>query len=261
MQMKKSIIGLVVVGALIAGPAMAAELAVKAPYARPPAPVTSWTGCYLDGGVGYGMFNQSHSLIDITTVPVTPISTTSNSGGEGWLGRFGAGCDYQIASSWVIGAFGDYDFADLKGTIQDVIGAGKEKEKAAWHVGGRIGYSVTPSLLAFVSGGYTGAYFDQVDLSLFEVPLGFNIPEHTYHGWFIGGGTEYALSGMIIPINGLFWRTEYRYDRYQSSDLPIVETATGLPAAAALRIQKNVQTATTGLVWRFNFGGPVATPY
>ena len=111
-----------------------------------------------------------------------------------------------------------------------------------------------------MSGGYTEARFDQVDLSLLEVPLGFNIPAHTYHGWFIGGGTEYALSGLI-PINGLFWRTEYRYDRYQKSDLQVVETATGLPAAAALRIQKNVQTATTGLVWRFNFGGPVATPY
>ena|SRR5215467_2467280 len=85
MQMKKSIIGLVAVGALIAGPAMAAELPVKAPYAPPPAPVMSWTGCYLDGGVGYGMFNQNHSLIDITTVPVTPISTTSNSGGEAGL--------------------------------------------------------------------------------------------------------------------------------------------------------------------------------
>ena len=30
-------------------------------------------------------------------------------------------------------------------------------------------------------------------------------------GWFLGGGTEYALNMDWIPIHGLFWRTEYRY--------------------------------------------------
>jgi len=257
--MKTSILGLVAVGAVIASPAMAADLPVKAPpYAPPPAPAMNWTGCYIHGGVGYGMFNEEHSLIDTTTVPVTLITAASTTGGEGWLGRLGAGCDYQIASSWVIGAFGDYDFADLEGTFQDAgLGGGKEKDQATWHVGGRIGYLVTPSVLAFVSGGYTQTRFGQVDILVFTVPptpIGFNIPEDTFHGWFIGGGTEYALSGLI-PINGLFWRTEYRYDRYQKSDLQVVETATGLPAAAAVRTQTNVQTVTTSLVWRFNFGG------
>jgi outer membrane immunogenic protein len=263
--MKKSVFSLVA-GVLIAGPAMAADLGmpVKAPYAPPPAPVVSWTGCYIDGGVGYGMYNQEHSLINTTTVPVTPITTSSNTGGEGWLGRVGAGCDYQI-SSFVIGAFGDFDFSDLTGTFQDAgIGGGTEKDSGTWHVGGRIGYLVTPSLLGFVSGGYTETRFDRVNLSVFTVPttpIGFEIPAHNYQGWFIGTGYEYALNS-IVPISGLFWRTEYRYSSYGSSDIQVVDSATGAPAGSAVRMQKtNVQTITSGLVWRFNFGGPAAAPY
>ena len=83
-----------------------------------------------------------------------------NSGGEGWLGRLGGGCDYQTPlfnNRFVIGAFADYDFTDLSGTFRDsnVENFGREKESGAWAVGARIGYLVTPSLLAYFDGGYT----------------------------------------------------------------------------------------------------------
>src|SRR4029077_14238805 len=48
-------------GTLIAGGAMAADMAVKAPIMRAPLPAFSWTGCYLDAGVGYGIWNQDHN--------------------------------------------------------------------------------------------------------------------------------------------------------------------------------------------------------
>jgi hypothetical protein len=50
-------------------------------------------------------------------------------------------------------------------------------------------------------------------------------------------------------------RPRFHTASYQSSDIQIVETTTVEPAGAASRMQKNVQTVTTGLVWRFNFGG------
>ena len=84
-----------------------------------------------------------------------------------------------------------------------------------------------------------------------------SIDAHTYSGWFIGGGTEYALNMPWIPVRGLFWRTEYRYAQYQAADLPILLDS-GAAAGAAEHSQKTVQTITSGLVWRFNFGGPVA---
>ena len=44
---------------LVAGSAMAADLKAPAPMLMkaPPPPVMTWTGCYLDAGAGYGMWN------------------------------------------------------------------------------------------------------------------------------------------------------------------------------------------------------------
>lgn len=167
----------------------------------------------------------------------------------------------------MIGAFADYDFMSVKGTFSDptLPAAGSEKELGSWAAGGRIGYLVTPSLLTYVEGGWTQARFSQIDFVYAgavgpPVPFGFDVGAHNYNGWFLGGGTEYALSG-IVPIHGLFWRTEYRYASYQAAELPIVVTATGVASGVAEHMQKDVQTITSGLVWRFNFGGAPGPGY
>lgn len=255
--MKHVLIASVTAIALSTGSALAADMGMplKAPPA--PAPAVSWTGCYLDGGAGYGFWDQRHNLNDAGFA----LSETTDSAGQGWLGRLGAGCDYQI-SRFVVGAFGDYDFADLHGTIADGTLAGEEKESSAWAVGGRIGYLVTPSLLTYFDGGYTQARFSGINFNFNEAPFsatGDFVASHTYHGWFIGGGTEYALSG-IVPISGLFWRTEYRFAQYQAADLPIDCSSAALcgavgPTGVTLHSRQDVQTITSGIVWRFNFGG------
>lgn len=246
---------------LSTGSAFAADLyapppAYKAPPPAPPA--VSWTGCYVDAGAGYGLWNE-HDFDELFP-PVgvggaTALTATVNSGGEGWLARLGGGCDYQL-SRLVVGAFADYDFTGLQGNFQEpFIGlVGTQKESSAWYAGGRVGFLVTPSLLTYVDGGYTQASFDAfslVTLTLPATPTGLNYPAQTYSGWFIGGGTEYALSD-IVPIRGFFWRTEYRYADYQAADLPI--QFLGVPIGLGTNMQKNIQTITTGLVWRFNFG-------
>jgi outer membrane immunogenic protein len=266
---------------LIAAPLSAASAAdmgmpLKAP--PPPPPVVSWTGCYVDGGWGYGMWNQDQSLSVGPPASPTTIGLTTDytNGGRGWLGRFGGGCDYQLGggfSNWVIGAFGDYDFMDLHGNGQfPNVGAGGgvgvplggyQKESGAWYAGGRIGYLVTPSLLTYVSGGWTETHFDSVPFSLISAPFGpagIGYPSHTYHGWFIGGGTEYALNFNWLPIHGLFWRTEYRYASYDSATLPDITTA-GVATGFISPTTNRVQTITSSLIWRFNWGGPIATRY
>ena len=178
--MKKSILGLVAIGALVTGPAMAADMRmpVKAPLAPPPV-VTSWTGCYIDGGIGYGMWNQDTN--SIVTATGAPIGVQVTNGGRGWLGRLGGGCDYQFGSSWVIGAFGDFDFMDLNGKFGDPSGpvTGNEKESSAWYAGGRLGYLISPTFLGYIDGGWTQTRFDGFGLnSAFvpAVPTGLSIP-------------------------------------------------------------------------------------
>ena len=256
--MKRLLLG-TMAGAVIASSAMAADLPRKAPppvaKAPPaPAPVYNWTGCYVAGGGGYGMWNQ-----DTTTLNRgVPESIKMTSGGRGWFGTAGGGCDLQFGARWVIGAFADYDFADIKG--DQLVPAhnlvGREKERSAWAVGGRIGYVLTPAILAYVNGGFTEARFSPVHLTsqnIPPVPSVDSIPAHTSSGWFLGGGYEYNLAWLP----GLFWRTEYRYARYDRDTVPIVVSATGGPTTGSLDNEKFVQTIRTELVWRFNWGGPV----
>ena len=56
--MKKLVLALSAVAAFSA-PALAADMAAKALMrAAPVAYAPSWTGCYVGGGFGYGLWNQ-----------------------------------------------------------------------------------------------------------------------------------------------------------------------------------------------------------
>jgi outer membrane immunogenic protein len=98
-------IGLVSALALGAGAALAADLplAVKATPAPPPSAV-NWTGCYVNGGGGYGMWNQDH-FTETFPAPSVALSSTTTTGGRGWFGVVGGGCDYQFSAlnrtSWL----------------------------------------------------------------------------------------------------------------------------------------------------------------
>ena len=135
----------------------------------------------------------------------------------------------------------------------------QEKLKSSWAAGGRIGWVPfqAQQLLVYVSGGYTQAKFNQVDLRAGAIPIGQHIPNHTYSGWFLGSGYEYGFGWMP----SLFWKTEYRFSDYSADTLPILLTATGTPTSFSVESRKYVQTIRSELVWRFNFGGPVAARY
>jgi outer membrane immunogenic protein len=263
--MKQLVLATAAVAFAAVGSATAADLPMKAPPMVAAAPVMSWTGCYVAGGVGYGMWNQDHYTE--TTTTLTQLEPNTTTGGRGWLGRVGVGCDYQFAPSFVIGAFGDYDFMSLKGTWSDPLAAGpavvgNENEKAAWAAGVRLGYLPYPNLMTFVSGGWTETRFDQISFqsnTLPSVGLGSGILQTTYSGWFLGGGTEYAVPWTAF--HGLFWKTEYRFSNFRSQDLAEVVLATGTPIGLSDHMTKNVQTVTTSLVWKFNWGGPVVARY
>ena len=243
---------------LLPAASIAADLGRPAPVYKappPPAPVYSWTGCYVGAGGGYGMWNQENS--DLGPGEITAVQTD---GGRGWFGTAQVGCDYQLSSDWVIGAFGDWDFGSLSGHPHfptDLFG--NEKEKWAWAVGGRLGYVVVPNLLAYVSVGWREAHFNGFELFDEVTPftdedLHFNA--HTYSGWFIGTGYEYGLKWFP----GLFWKTEYRYAEFSAVNIPQITTSTG-EFGDLFHIRKFEQTIRSELVWRFNWGGPVRAPY
>jgi outer membrane immunogenic protein len=276
--MKKAILALVAATAFT-GSAFAADLARKAPPPPPPPPIPSFTGCWLSGGVGYGLWDQENTEFDRfgfidEGVPFgAQLTDTFTTGGKGWLGRVGAGCDYQFSflgnQQWVIGGFADYDWTDLNGRLvsPSIDSVGSETMNNQWAVGGRIGWVALPNLMTFVSGGYTQAHFNGTAFTdLFfphiGVANGFFRDPATYKGWFIGGGEEYAFTWLPWP--GLFWKTEYRVSEFDRQAVVTNFIAPGGAVVPALATdsKKWVQTITTSLVWRFNFGGaPLVAKY
>ena len=81
--MKKFIIALAAVGALMR-PAAAADMAVRA-APPPPPPVYNWTGFWISGGFGYGLLDVDHSVIDPATGATFDIG--HDNGGEAGSAR------------------------------------------------------------------------------------------------------------------------------------------------------------------------------
>src|SRR6476659_2860619 len=153
--MKKLALAATAVAAL-SGQALAADMPMKAVRPAPVVAAASWTGCYVGGGGGYGLYYQENVVVtEPPALPVrtqvTPVATAS---GKGWFGTVQGGCDYQFSTGpWgiVVGAFGDYDFADIHGNVNIPTSNlfGNEKLRDQWAVGGRIGLVVFPQLLTY----------------------------------------------------------------------------------------------------------------
>jgi len=213
--------------------------------------VANWTGFYVGAGGGYGMYNADSSTAGVGTgVPFA--SDNGRAGGRGWFGTVQIGYDYQWGS-WVTGLFADYEFSSIKGTIGELSGPGLVpfKQNSAWAAGGRIGYLITPQLLSYFSGGYTNAQFvagaENLNGGAFS---GVTWPDQNFSGYFLGSGTEI----MIAP--GWFVKSEYRYSSFSSKT---INGAIGAPAPVGLTsinmsIKPQVQTISTELVYKFNWG-------
>lgn len=231
--------------------AFAADMPTKMPVkAAPMAAATPWTGFYVNGGVGYGMWAADTTVLNGAGVCI--ICENQVQGGKGWLATAGAGYDYQFTAKIVAGLFGDASISDLKGSILDrfILGTGDIKQTSSWAFGARAGWLVTPKTMSYVNGGYTAARFSGTDL-VFRTdgtPTGFSTPGFTANGWFLGGGVETAVSP------GWFWRTEYRYAYYGT------KTLAESPANNIITFKPTVQTVTSQIVYKFN-GGLAAPVY
>jgi outer membrane immunogenic protein len=255
--MRKAIFGLGL-AAFAATSAMAADMPAPGPYytKAPPAPVYNWTGLYVDGGFGYGMYEaDTTSFVPTTGICLTCVTQTP--GGKGWLGTVGVGYDYQFSMlgyNLVMGALGAWDFSNIRGQITDTpFGAfaesGTEKETSAWAAGGRLGVLVTPSILTYFNVGATAAHFSGSTLGLVGLGAGPAISttqSFSHTGYFIGSGTEIMLSP------GWFARAEYRYSDFGTAS--ITNTAIAAPFLFdTIKFHPVEQQVRTELVYKFNW--------
>jgi len=255
--MKKLLLAMTAVAAFT-GSAFAADLPART-YTKAPmvAPVANWTGFYIFGGAGGGLWNGDQHT---ETWPAgVPLAIDTRNGGSGWFGTVGAGYDWQVNPSWVVGVFGDGQFGSLRSTILDTTNGltGFEKLQDQWAAGVRVGYLVAPNVLSYVNGGYSGAHFSGTNMiSTFSgAPSIVHTNSYNRNGWFVGGGVENNLNFFGINAPGWFMKTEYRAAYLDRKNLQERVDGTNVPAGFDITFKPFVQTISTSLVYRFSWSG------
>jgi outer membrane immunogenic protein len=190
---------------LIASPAMAANLPVKAPPAPAPAaiPVPIWTGFYVGLNAGYAWGQNATTCAFIAGIgsPCQGIAVPDLKSRGGLFGvEVGANWQFQ---NWVIGAAADWSAIDLHAsTIFPSVDVGKNgtsdqlSSRYDWlgTARGRIGYALGQSLFYGTGGLAVGdvkdAYGNEINGSLASSFA----TATTRVGWTAGGGWEYRLT-------------------------------------------------------------------
>jgi outer membrane immunogenic protein len=277
----KKLAYVIAVAGLIGTPALAADMAIKAPP-PPPAPVYSWTGFYIGANVGGGWGHQNISYSPNDPASVGFINSGNAVLGDsfkssGVVGGLQLGYNYQFNRSWLVGLETDFDWTGMKGSGSTPYFSGLEissaEERVKWFgtVRSRLGYLPTDNLLAYVTGGFaygkveqSAAYNTANGGSIFLATGGFGVacglPFSTTNtcyagsssqiatGWTLGGGLEYAIWQR--------WTLKAEYLNVSMNNKAVAEIGSPAPPLAQSSInanfgRTNFNVARVGVNYRF----------
>jgi outer membrane immunogenic protein len=238
----------------MAGPAAAADLPLR--EAAPFAARFNWTSCYLGGHLGGGFAHKAITdpvlLAQDPFFPglTTGITTVSPSPSGVVIGGQ-IGCDYQFASSWVVGVEGAASGAAIKGSraVGLPLGPDTALVKASTDflpsVTVRLGYAVD-NVLLYAKGGVAlaGDKFNVIG-SFQGTPFAFEGLDNRL-GWTVGGGVDWAFSRH--------WSVNLEYDYYQFGHGAVLMSDPINTFAGVVDVRQNVQVVKAGL--NFHVWGP-----
>ncbi|TCU79004.1 outer membrane immunogenic protein [Bradyrhizobium sp. R2.2-H] len=212
--------------AVLAGPAMAADIGVATPSYKIPPYLTAeqtafnWTGNYV--GVHIGGAKGDFSFSPIASPALggagTSFGDTSSNGNDAFIGGFQVGRNWQFGR-WVLGFEHDAQFTKLNGSITTGSGVAapfaegdsfnaKVSYLSATRV--KVGYA-WDRVVAYVAGGLemgrvdvTANYAPRTGIGA-GAPLSFEDTRKLQFGYTVGAGAEYAFT------NNVSFGVEYRY--------------------------------------------------
>jgi outer membrane immunogenic protein len=283
--MRKTATALATLAAVIATPAFAADMPLKAPPPPPPA-AFSWTGCYIGPNIG-GKWADTSGETDVGPAPATtgpggtapataPGAFAFGHATDGsFMGGGQIGCNYQ-QNQWVFGVEGDVDaqswsvsraVTPATATFPFIPGD-NFSATSHWQASfrGRIGYAWDRWML-YATGGLglteVRANTDFIPVGIF--PATVVSDSKTLAGATLGGGLEYAFTNNVsIGVEGRY--TWYGSETFNAGLLSTsASTTAGVTtfafAPATQRINLNTAEVMAKLDWHFNLGGPLATRY
>jgi outer membrane immunogenic protein len=224
--MKKIVLGTIALAAMLAGPAFAADMPLKAPILKaPPPPVITWSGFYIGATVG-GAFNESRYNLDptgcfIAAAPCGAAGLAGNPfrsdarriGGAGVIAGGEIGYNWQISPNFVAGLETDISWNDLKQTVAVTqtlpvppfavpaafVHSINQKQDWLGTLRARLGFLFTPNALIYATGGLAYGEVKSNTSVSFPPPGGgdtyLGAASSTRVGWTVGGGLEYAVGG------------------------------------------------------------------
>jgi outer membrane immunogenic protein len=233
--------------AMIAGPAVAADMPVKA--LPPPAPVASgWNGFYIGAQVGFERqtADWNPTCIDAGGPPLgtcgSALSLIFFPGGPDSAASFkGSGTRYGIYDGWmfqatdrlVLGFEGDYAFHSKTATVPFIVGCATAAcggpfgptappftgDSTSIKLGDdysmrvRAGFLVLPELQIYATGGAAAQHVSATLVCGITGAAGCGFPittfsEKTLVGYTVGAGIEWKVWDHILL------RGEYRYNDY-----------------------------------------------
>jgi outer membrane immunogenic protein len=261
MTMKNLFLATAAVVALTAGSAGAADLELKAPFARPFVPACAqFSGFYIGANAGWAYYDHQWNdedgwaKGDDTKLPSSVHATKSGfvgggQGGYNWQSRctvFGVQLDYDWAgiSSGAFNTDGD------SGTHFDTLSVSSQL-RGIGTLRARTGV-VVDNLLLYLSGGFALANFDR-SFTIFDGGVPAGIPtvhtetlttNKTKLGGVVGVGTEWAMWGnWSLQSEVLFAHFE--------KDTQTFHTLLERSVQSRFELQDNVVISRIGLNYRF----------
>jgi outer membrane immunogenic protein len=262
-------------GVLLATPAFAADMPLKAP--PPPAPVFSWTGFYVGAALG-GEWADAKWTTTLFAVPpgaksVTVDGSSPRNYDPSSLRAGGyVGYNWQWTPQWIGGVEADLAYANGRVSAAGIPGcaiacaAGSpgpgvdtSSVKLGWDasVRARLGYLITPNLLAYGTGGIawqdtqisaTCQHSGPDPLCLFLPALPFSTATDSAirTGWTVGAGLESRIGGNWLL------RAEYRYSYFGTwSNTLNLGVPGATPQIVNDQLKISTQIATLGVTYKF----------
>jgi outer membrane immunogenic protein len=257
--MRKVLLASLALTALVAAPAMAADLRRPPPRPLPPpVPIFTWTGCYVGGHVG-GLWVQKEWFDHNDSQSFNDQSEGAHDV-HGFVVGVQGGCDYQFAGGFVIGVNVQWAWANADGEHRRLLDSDFVLHSEVTSVGsvtGRLGYGFDRFLL-YVKGGVAWER-DEFHIRHIDCSECVWSAEDTRTGFTVGIGAEFAFTNWVSIF------VEANYYNFDDESIKFTRDSCGQIGCDPFdkRIEEEKFIVKAGLNLRFGGwgGAPVAARY
>ena len=244
--MKRMMMGALALATLLGATAAQAADMPRRSHTVAPVPFVNWTGFYVGAGGGYGFAKDDRQDFDAVFNMVSV-----NAQPKGGFINLKAGYNWRV-DNFVFGPQAVFALSNMKSTgngsalAWGFIPTGATFTKSIdefYQLQMRLGYLVTPNVLAYVKGGYMGGSGTvSGNVNIFSSPYTQFTAKNSFSGSTFGVGLEIAMRDN--------WALQFDYD-YMNGGTSNVSFQNPFGGTSTLAVNNKFQTVSGTLIKRF----------